>query len=165
MNYQINNLKTITAQTVKLLLASALLSVTSISYAEETSVAYVDSVLKWGAWELDLEPAAGGLSAASTRALTARNSKVALRTNSNAALAPPSGGAIPALPIVPGTPILPPVIPPIAPTVPTITPVSPNIPIPIGGPGGTATAPTLSPASGPVPIGAPGLPSGGPGAS
>ncbi|MBT8134385.1 MAG: hypothetical protein KJO03_07735, partial [Gammaproteobacteria bacterium] len=35
----------------------------------ESEVAYVDSVTKWGAWELDIEPAAGGLTPPSTGAL------------------------------------------------------------------------------------------------
>jgi hypothetical protein len=168
MNRSVNELNKKASLTAKLFLASVLITATSVSVAEEanqdTDVAYVDSVLKWGAWELDIEPAAGGISAPKTRALNARSSKVALRTNSIAALAP-AGGA----PVIPGKP--PgggPTLPPVVPAPPGLTPISPNVPIPVGGPGGSAapapTITTINP-SVPIPVGGPGVPRGGPGAS
>ena len=42
---------------------------------------YIDSIHQWGAWELDIEPAAGGLQQASSQALNARENRLALRTN------------------------------------------------------------------------------------
>ena len=80
----------------------------------DTNTAYVDSIHQWGAWELDIEPAAGGLQQPSTQALNARNTKVSLRTNSITALSPATR-AIPATPASPGiTPAIPatPVTPP-----------------------------------------------------
>jgi len=50
--------------------------------------AYVDSVKKWGAWGLGIEPAAGGIQPPSTQPLKARNTNLSLRTNSISALAP-----------------------------------------------------------------------------
>jgi hypothetical protein len=97
---------------------------------EEEEVVYVDSVTKWGAWELDIEPAAGGLELPSPRAMSPRNSKVALRTNSIAELAPPPSSATTPPPMPPTIPVTPPA--PITP--PTITPISPSVPIPVGGP-------------------------------
>ena len=105
------------------------------------TVAYVDSIHKWGAWELDIEPAAGGLQASATRPLNVRNAKISLRTNSMAALAPPKGAAKP-----PGGTTPPPVIPP-----PSITPPLPAaptraappgsiVPITVALPGGAPTA-------------------------
>jgi len=171
MNHLVNKLNKKTSLTAKLFLAAALMAVTSVSVAEDDNVAYVDSVFKWGAWELDIEPAAGGISPPTPRALNARGAKITLRTNSIAALAPSApvpGGGTPSNPIVPGTPVPPPVIP-IPPTGPTIIPISPNIPIPVGGPGGGyAPAPTITTISPnvPIPVGGPGsIPSGGPGAS
>lgn len=113
----------------KLVLITLLMTSASLASADESDVAYVDSVLKWGAWELDIEPAAGGLPAPTTRALNVRSSKVTLRTNSIAALAPTS---TPERPIEPGIPTTPPVIPP--PAVPTLTPISPNVPVPASAP-------------------------------
>lgn len=91
--------------------------------AAKNEVAYVDSVKSWGAWELDIEPAAGGLTPPSTGALNARNSKVTVRTNSFSALAPTPAPPIAAAPT-----------PPVLPVTPTITPIRPNVPIPVGGP-------------------------------
>jgi hypothetical protein len=110
-----------------------LLSTTSISFAATdastvsnaaTETAYVDSVKKWGAWDLDIQPAAGGIKAPTTQPLTARGTKLRLRTNSFTALAPVNSQA------------------PISVNRPTPTPVSttmpripaPIIPAPIGGP-------------------------------
>ncbi len=66
---------------------------------------YVDSITKWGAWELDIEPAAGGLTAPVTQPLNVRDSALSIRTNSFSALAPhqqalPPGGG-PTVPITP----------------------------------------------------------------
>jgi len=129
--------------TQKLALIFTLITASTMSAAElkwqdsdedsESEVAYVDSVTKWGPWELDIEPAAGGLTPPSTGALNARNSKVTLRTNSIAALAPPTPTPTPI--IITSTPIpAPPVTTPPSPA-PRITPISPRVPVPIGGPG------------------------------
>lgn len=99
--------------------------------AAEAEVAYVDSVKSWGAWELDIEPAAGGLTPPSTGALNARNSKVAIRTNSFSALAP-----TPIQPVITNAPTptpTPPVAPP-TPQIPTVINISPSVPIPVGAP-------------------------------
>lgn len=118
----------------RLTLTAILMMLTSASFADGPDLAYVDSVHKWGAWGLDIEPAAGGLSQSTTQALNARDSKVALRTNSISALAPGGGAtpAIPATPAVPATPTAPAV--PAIPAIPTVTPMSPNSPIPVGAP-------------------------------
>lgn len=128
--------------TQKLALIIMLMTASTMSAAElkwkdsdqdsESEVAYVDSVTKWGAWELDIEPAAGGLTPPSTQAMNPRNSKVRLRTNSISALAPPglpspTPTAIPKIPATPSTPVVP--------SSPTIRPISPSVPIPVGGPG------------------------------
>ncbi len=134
MNHLLHKLNKNSSLIAKLILIVALTAATSMAAAEESSIAYVDSVLKWGAWELDIEPAAGGLSPPTTKVLNTRSSKVALRTNSISALAPPApGGGTPVNPIVPGTPILPPVIP-----APPFVPAAPTIPAPPG-----ATPPTV----------------------
>lgn len=99
----------------------------------DDTTAYVDSIHKWGAWELDIEPAAGGVQPTAGQPLMARDSRIRLRTNSIAALAPtppPPHGPQP--PVTP--PQTPPTVPPAPPPVPTITPVSPDVPIPVGGP-------------------------------
>jgi hypothetical protein len=114
-----------------LITASFVLTATSAAATNENT-AYVDSVHHWGPWELDIEPAAGGLKAQTTQVLKARDSKVRLRTNSISALAPPQRPETitrpPApLPATPAAPVMPPA--------PTLTPISPSIPIPVGGPG------------------------------
>ena len=118
---------------ISLATTALLMLATTMSVAEELNMAYVDSVHKWGAWELDIEPAAGGLSQPQTQALNARNSKVVLRTNSVAALAPkratPAISASPAVPGAPGVPAVPAI-----PATPAITPIHPSVPIPVGGP-------------------------------
>ena len=43
--------------TAKLILTTVLVIAASAAIAEESNVAYVDSVHSWGAWELDIEPA------------------------------------------------------------------------------------------------------------
>lgn len=113
----------------RLILTALTLSFTSTSIAAwnnstDTTPDYVDSVQKWGAWGLDIEPAAGGLQQSSSQGLKARDSKVSLRTNSISALAPPSPSPVIFSP--PTSPIVPPVVP-------VITPLPPVTP-PIGGP-------------------------------
>ena len=105
---------------VKLILASALMLTASAASAEESTISYVDSVHNWGAWGLDIEPAAGGLSQPATQALNARDSKIALRTNSMAALAPP---ASPVVFTAPSTPIVPNNVP-VTPPTPPVTPAT-----------------------------------------
>jgi len=117
----------------KLALIFTLITASTMSAAElkwqdsdedsESEVAYVDSVTKWGPWELDIEPAAGGLTPASTGVLNARGSKVTLRTNSIAALAPPASPKTP----VTFTPSPMPV--PVLPTVTPVIPVAPPRPV------------------------------------
>ena len=119
------------------LLSICLLGVSASGYAAtdpEGATSYVDSINEWGAWELGIEPAAGGLQQSSSQILNARDSKVTLRTNSIAALAPqrPAIPAVPAVPAIPATPTTPAV--PAVPAVPAITPISPSVPIPVGGP-------------------------------
>ena len=115
----------------RLTLTAMLMMLTSASFADGTDLTYVDSVHKWGAWGLDIEPAAGGLSQPTMQALNARDSKVTLRTNSIAALAPPAPIIITSTPIP-----VPPAAPPAIPTVyiPTVTTIGPNVPIPVGAP-------------------------------
>ncbi len=120
MNSPIHELTINNSLTTKLILAATLLLATSTSFAEDADLTYVDSVHNWGAWGLDLEPAAGGLTPPTTQALNARNTKVVLRTNSIAALAPPASPIQPEIPVAPPTPpIAPPPVPPIAPSIPT----------------------------------------------
>jgi hypothetical protein len=126
-----------------LVTVSFFLTVTSAAATNENSTQdyknstneYVDSVHQWGAWGLDIEPAAGGLQAPAAQALKTRNAKVRLRTNSIAALAPQRPETItraPApLPVTPPAPVM----PTVKPTVPSITPINPRIPVPVGGPG------------------------------
>jgi hypothetical protein len=140
MNGQPPELSRRCALAVKLAMITALVSVSAASIAgptipgpkwqpdEEEEVVYVDSVTKWGAWELDIEPAAGGIELASPRAMGPRDSKVALRTNSIAELGPPTNSTTSPTPVPPTPTPTPPVTPP------TITPISPSVPIPVGGP-------------------------------
>ncbi len=124
MRHTKNNLNTFTRLLIKsgILVASAALSTHTLAATDE--IVYIDSVHKWGAWALDIEPAAGGLHSEGTQPLNARSAKLSLRTNSIAALSPrrvPGDIAISPSP-TPG---------PTAPvTIPTITPISPNVPIP-----------------------------------
>lgn len=96
----------------------------------DANTAYVDSIHQWGAWELDIEPAAGGLQQLSTQALHVKDTKVSLRTNSIAALAKgivtssEITGDVSAFPVTPAVP----------PTITPIRPISPNVPIPVGAP-------------------------------
>lgn len=69
-----------------------LLGASTLAYAatnsDDDTAAYVDSVYGWGAWELGLEPAAGGPVPVSNRTLTVRAPRVNFRPNENSALAP-----------------------------------------------------------------------------
>ncbi|HHO59445.1 MAG TPA: hypothetical protein ENJ64_04325 [Thiotrichales bacterium] len=100
---------------------------------KNSETAYVDSVYDWGAWELDIEPAAGGVQADTSQPLNPRQALVTLRTNSTAALAPkaPPQPGRPALPVIPTPPVAPPAP---TPSIPTITVISPSVPPPVGGP-------------------------------
>jgi len=116
---------------VKFGLAALTLTFTTATMAEwndnpSTETAYVDSIHQWGAWELDIEPAAGGITPAATQALNTRNPKVSLRINSIAALAPVAGATAPVPPVA--IPPAPPITPPVAP------PAIPHIPPRVGGP-------------------------------
>ena len=114
---------------VSALLVFAALSLTAVTNAnadsdsDSTTTAYVDSIHQWGAWELDIEPAAGGLQQPSTQALNSRDARVALRTNSFSAVAPRDRS-----PVIfsPSAPIVPPIVP--------VTPPPPPVTPPIGGP-------------------------------
>jgi hypothetical protein len=142
MNGQPPELSRRYALAVKLAMITALVSVSAASIAgptipgpkwqpdEEEEVVYVDSVTKWGAWELDIEPAAGGVELASPRAMGPRDSKVALRTNSIAELGPPTNSTTSPTPVPPTPTPMPPVVPVTPPT----PPVTPPVPPRIGGP-------------------------------
>ena len=143
INTQLSINKAAKSLSSKLWLVTASLVLTTTSVAainndtaqdyNTSSTAYVDSIFQWGAWELDIEPAAGGLQAQTTQALNARDSKVRLRTNSFSALAPPRRPGTVTPPAAAPLPIAPPLPTPVQ--VPTITPISPRVPVPIGGPG------------------------------
>lgn len=97
--------------------AYATATLAEVPTSDNKADTYVDSIHQWGAWELDIEPAAGGLQQPSSQALNARENRVALRTNGFAAVSP----ATPAIPAaratatVPGTtPAIPP-MPDVAP--------------------------------------------------
>lgn len=142
INTQLSINKTAKKLSSKLWLVTASLVLTTTSVGainndtaqdyNTNSTAYVDSIFQWGAWELDIEPAAGGLQAQTTQALNARDSKVRLRTNSMSALAPPQKTKTRTRAPAP-LPVTPP--PPVIPLVPTLTPINPGVPVPIGGPG------------------------------
>jgi hypothetical protein len=102
--------------------------------AEEAAkaTAYADSVHHWGAWELDIEPAAGGVTPAATQPPSDRGARVAFRTNSFSAIAPTAPP-----PSITDTPVPTPPIytpPPVAPPI----PAAPTISAPPG-----ATPPTM----------------------
>jgi hypothetical protein len=145
MNIPLHELNKNSSHTAKLILITALMLATSASVAEESNIAYVDSVHKWGAWNLDIEPAAGGLQQPSTKALNTRDTKVVLRTNSFSALAPPASPKSPATPV---TPIAPPVTPPIKPPVRPSLPAAPtNFAPPAATPTTTVTLPSSIPSA------------------
>ena len=131
-NRLINLHTLISVKASQLVLATVIMSFAGTSIAawkgDTDKDDYVDSVTKWGAWELDIEPAAGGLQQSSSQIINARDSKVTLRTNSIAALAPqrPDIPAVPAVPAIPATPTTPAV-----PAIPAI-PAAPTTPAPPG---------------------------------
>ena len=139
LQHKINNTngllnKLFSAKICRFIFAALFMTVTTTSFAAKndnssSKTAYVDSIHQWGPWELDIEPAAGGLQQAATRPLNARGSKMSLRTNSISALAPRANITESPAP----KPVTPPA--PITLPVPTITPISPDIVIPTGGPG------------------------------
>ena len=137
-NRSINLFTLISVKASQLVLAATIMSFAGTSIAawkgDADTAEYVDSVTKWGAWELDIEPAAGGLQQSSNPVINARDSKVTLRTNSIAALAPQRSAipAVPAVPAIPATPTTPAV--PAVPAIPAVTPISPSVPIPVGAP-------------------------------
>jgi len=143
MNNPLHKLNKNASLAEKLILITALMLISSTSIAEESNIAYVDSVHKWGAWSLDIEPAAGGLKQPSTKALNTRDSKVTLRTNSFSALAPPP--ALPKSTVTTTTPTAPPVIPVAPPVMPSL-PVAPtNFAPPAATPTTTVTLPPSIP--------------------
>lgn len=138
-NTAYNKLDTALRQGIKLGLVTLplILTATANAATNNEDVALIDSVHQWGAWGLDIEPAAGGIAPPATQALHARNSKISLRTNSISALSPSiTGAAIPATPAIPALPATPTTNPavPAVPAMPAITPISPSVPIPVGGP-------------------------------
>ena len=104
----------------------------------EKAAAYVDSVHHWGAWELDIEPAAGGITPATTQALSDRGARVAFRTNSFSAISPTAVEQPVAQAPVP--------TPPVTPPPPPVTPPIPAAPTRNAPPGATPpTMPSFSP--------------------
>ena len=89
------------------LLSICLLGVSASGYAAtdpEGATSYVASINEWGAWELGIEPAAGGPAPPSSGALNARSSNVTFRPKENSAVSPvirpipitrPAGGTLP----------------------------------------------------------------------
>ena len=131
MRYTKDILNTVTRLLIKSGILTASMVLSTNTFATD-GTAYTDSVHNWGAWALDIEPAAGGLQATGTQPLNARSAKLSLRTNSIAALSPrrvPGDVARPQSPMPTPTPVI-----PTAPAIPTITPISPNVPIPNSAP-------------------------------
>ncbi len=129
---------------VRLLIAALCAGFTGIAGAatddsDTSATAYVDSIHKWGAWELDIEPAAGGLQAPGNQPMLARNSKVNLRTNSIAALAPTAPATV--ITRAPA-PVIPPVTAPVRPPAPVTPPVT-------FAPSGSVTGQTFLPPASP----------------
>ncbi len=123
------------AAKLSFILATAAYAATVLAGAptSDTNTAYVDSINQWGAWELDIEPAAGGLQQLSTQALNARDANISLRANSINALRANGTATLsdttrvtPAIPATPANPGATPIIP--------ITPINPSVPIPVGAP-------------------------------
>ena len=117
-----------------LTLSFATTSIAAWKNSADEAPEYVDSIHKWGAWELDIEPAAGGLQQSSSQVLNARNSKVSLRTNSVSALAPqrpavPATPTTPAVPAISAAPIAPPAATPSIPIIINLPPTSSATPI------------------------------------
>ena len=108
------------------LLSICLLSISTSAYAAsgagEDTTAYVDSVHGWGAWELGLEPAAGGSTPSPSRVLASRDSNIRFRPNDNSAFSPDSRKNSSPAPITP------------TPVGPIIGPIAPGQPFPTGNP-------------------------------
>lgn len=84
-------------------------SSTAVAATNSETASYVDSVFSWGPWELDIEPAAGGIQVPATGPLNARDAKLKLRPNSITALAPPTTPApviINTIPVPPTPPVI-----------------------------------------------------------
>jgi len=128
MRYTKDILKTLSRLSIKSGVLTISVALSTNAFAAKDNTAYTDSVHNWGAWALDIEPAAGGLQEAGTQPLNVRSSKLSLRTDSIAALSPRRATGDIAISPKPAP------VPPTTPATPTITPVSPNIPIPIGAP-------------------------------
>ncbi len=125
--------------TQKALLSVLLLAFSTTGFAasakssdndDEDTTAYVDSIHKWGAWELDIEPAAGGVQPATGQPVLARGSRVYLRTNSISALAPPPPKVMPPTTFAPNGSITGQKFTP--PPSPNINPAGPSTPLPTG---------------------------------
>ncbi len=116
-----NKLDTALRQAIKLgLVALPMILATSANAATNNEKAVlIDSVHQWGAWGLDIEPAAGGITPSATQALHARSSKLRLRTNSISALSPSAPQADIIVVSAPRTPTPAPVVPVTPPTTPT----------------------------------------------
>ena len=124
-NYKSNNICTINVSKILFIALSLLITPAAIASTAGDATknnSYVDSVTQWGAWNLDIEPAAGGLTPAATQALNARGNNLSLRANSISALAQVAptpkpatpSPAIPVTPFVPVTPVIP--VTPVGPT-------------------------------------------------
>ncbi len=102
--------------------------------ADASNAKYVDSIHQWGAWELDIEPAAGGIQQQTTQPLGTRYSQLELRTNSIAAVAPQRPvtfiNTVTAPTVVPPAPVTPPVVI----VFPVVTPIGPGTPPTPGAP-------------------------------
>lgn len=112
------------------LLSLCLLSISTSAYAATDTPAYVDSVHGWGAWELGLEPAAGGTPPSPSRALTSRDANVQFRPNDNSAFSPDSRAVAVTSALPTPMPVAPPSIPA---TTPITQPATPGQ-IPTGSP-------------------------------
>ena len=88
MKHKHDNLKALTRLTIQCCFLATAMAITTNAIATTENTAFVDSVHNWGAWALDIEPAAGGLQTPGTQPLHARTARVSLRTNSMSALAP-----------------------------------------------------------------------------
>ena len=121
---------------IKLAFTASCLLLSSTCFATTESsdtTAYVDSVHQWGAWELDIEPAAGGITQPGTQPMNGRSARVAFRTNSFSAIAP-TAPSTPTPPIT-DTPVpTPPINTPPPIYIPPVTNISPSVPVPVGAP-------------------------------
>jgi hypothetical protein len=112
-------------QLLTICLLSASTSAFAATGSEDDATAYVDSVNGWGAWELGLEPAAGGTTPSPSRALAARGANVQFRPNDNNAFSPNSKAVV----ITNTRPT------PMPSPIPSAGPAAPGAPPPTAGPG------------------------------